>query len=126
MINGFEGYTDELSDHEKELLPAFIAGLKNKVGKENAITNKAIQKAFQENDKWNISIPDARVRKIINFIRIKGLVPGLCASSNGYYVAKDQEEYTAYMEGLNDRIQAQIAVWDALKKQYPTWQRQNK
>ena len=69
MINGFEGYTDELSDHEKELLPAFIAGLKTKIGKENAITNKAIQKAFQENDKWNISIPDARVRKIINFIR---------------------------------------------------------
>jgi len=123
MIKDFEGYTEELSDDELKLVPAFCAGLKSKIGKENAITNKAIQKAFQENEKWNLKIPDARVRKIINYIRVNGLGKGLCASSNGYYVAKNQEELEGYLEGLKQRIRSQLSVYDALEFQYIEWKK---
>lgn len=117
MINDFEKYTEELSDDEMKLLPAFVAGLRNKIGKQNAITNKAIQKAFRESEKWNLNIPDARVRKIINHIRINGLVNGLCASSNGYYVAANDQELSDYLEGLKQRIGSQLMVYDALEFQ---------
>lgn len=117
MIKDFEGYTEELSDEEMKLVPAFCAGLRSKIGKQNAITNKAIQKAFQENEKWGIKIPDARVRKIINHIRVNGLVNLLCASSNGYYVAANDEEISDYIEGLRQRIRSQLAVYDALEYQ---------
>lgn len=123
MIEGFEKYTEELSEDEKALLPAFVAGLKSKKGKANAITNKAIQAAFQANEKWQMKIPDARVRKIINHIRVNGLVNGLCASSNGYYVAADQNELKEYLDGLRQRISSQMMVYDAVEYQLKEWQK---
>jgi len=123
MIEGFEKYTEELSDEEVKLLPFFVVGLKGKKGKANAITNKAIQKAFHENPKWNLKIPDSRVRKIINHIRVNGLVNGLCASSNGYYVAADQNELKEYLEGLRQRISSQMMVYDAVEFQLNQWQK---
>ena len=123
MIKGFENFTEELSDEEMKLLPFFVIGLKGKKGKENAITNKAIQKAFQENQKWNLKIPDSRVRKIINHIRVNGLVNGLCASSNGYYVAADQNELKEYLEGLKQRISSQMIVYDSLEFQINQWKK---
>lgn len=115
MITGFPYQTEPLNEIELELLPAFINGLKTKIGAENAITNSEIRKAFKE--KLGILIPDSRVRKIINHIRINGLVPLLCANSNGYYVAKNAKEITSYIKGLNERIGSQIAMLDAIKKQ---------
>jgi hypothetical protein len=121
MLHGFEHHTHELTDDEKRLLPAFIAGLKNKIGEENAITNAQIQKAFLESPAWQVKIPDARVRKIISYIRVKGLVYGLCASQKGYYVAKTKSDLTNYLETWRIRIASQIAVYEALKKDHDKW-----
>lgn len=115
MITGFTHQTEPLNEVEKELLPKFIIGLQKRVGAENAITNDAIRKAFKENAQ--INIPDSRVRKIINHIRINGLVPLLCANSKGYYVAKNGQEINSYIKGLNERIGSQIAMLDAIKHQ---------
>lgn len=117
MIRDFEGYTEELSEEEMKLVPAFVAGLKSKIGKKNAITNRQIQKAFQAHERWKIDIPDARVRKIINHIRVNGLVMGLCASSKGYYVASSNQELEDYLEGLKQRIRSQLAVYDSIEYQ---------
>jgi hypothetical protein len=123
MIEGFEKYTEELSEDEKALLPSFVRGLKGKKGKQNAITNKAIQAAFQAHEKWQIKIPDARVRKIINHIRVNGLVKGLCASSKGYYVASNQQELEEYLEGLSQRISSQMMVYDSVEWQLMEWKK---
>lgn len=115
MIIGFTTETEPLNDDEQKLLPQFVNGLRTKIGKEKAITNKEIRAKFKER---GISIPDARVRKIINHIRIKGLVELLCASSKGYYVAKNDKEINEYMVGLKSRIEAQKLVLNKLVEQY--------
>ena len=103
MIDEFEKYTDELSDYEKkELLPVFVRCLAKHVGKVNAITNKAMCDGMLKYG--YTAINGARVRKIINYIRRKNLVPRLCAcGSNGYYVCNNTEEYKSYLIGLRAR-----------------------
>lgn len=115
MITNFERETHDLSQEEMDLVPGFINGLKTKIGKSNAISNKSIRNAYQER---GIKISDARVRKIINFIRIKGLVKMLCASSSGYYVAANDKEFKEYATGLEERINSQTAVYRALMRQW--------
>lgn len=103
MLNGFEKETSELSSAEIELIPTFISGLSKKVGKKNSITNKAIVQSLKNK---GISISEPRVRKIINHIRKKGLIDGLIASSNGYYISTDIEEIKAYIDSLYGREEA--------------------
>lgn len=115
MIIGFTTETEPLNDDERKLLPQFVNGLRTKIGKEKAITNKQIRSKFKDR---GVSIPDSRVRKIINHIRINGLVELLCASSNGYYIAKNDKEINEYMIGLKSRIEAQNLVLNKLIQQY--------
>ena len=115
MIKGFEEQTCELNDDEKKLIPMFIAGLQNKIGKELAISNKKIREKLKIH---NISVSDARVRKIVNHIRINNLVSLLCSNSKGYYVAKSTEEIKDYLKGLKSRIDSQQHVYNSINKQY--------
>jgi len=115
MIQGFNEQTNPLNEEEIKLLPGFIKGLTTKIGKENSITNKEIRAKYKS---IGINIPDARVRKIINHIRIKGYVKNLCATSNGYYVAKTKKEIEDYLKGLKERIESQNYVYQKLVEQY--------
>lgn len=101
MINGFEHITHDLTEYEKEtLLPLFVKGLSKKIGSKNAVTNKHMVKALKEK---GFVVSDARVRKIINVIRNHDLIPGLVATSSGYYVATSIEELEKYCESLGQR-----------------------
>lgn len=115
MIEGFEKQTSELNDEETKMIPMFIAGLQNKRGKKMAISNKKIREKLKNH---NISVSDARVRKIINHIRINNLVSLLCSTSNGYYVAISTEEIELYLKGLKSRIDAQQHVYNCINQQY--------
>lgn len=115
MIKGFEDVTSPLSEYEeKTLLPVFIRGLITKVGKDNSITNSAIVKAMKQG---GYKISDTRVRKIINHIRINGLVQGLIATSDGYYIATSEKELADYEESLLGRENAIRAVRLSLARQ---------
>jgi hypothetical protein len=107
MITGFETETAQLSNHEAfTLLPIFTRCLKDHVGKSKAVTNAQIVKGMRA---CGHSVNDARVRKIINHIRINGLVAGLIASSEGYYIAQtdlELQEYEASLKGREDAIRA--------------------
>jgi hypothetical protein len=98
MINGFEEQTHQLSDEEKSLVPIFVRGLQTKIGKDKAITAGKMIKALPDH---NLSGP--RVRKIINYIRNSCLVPGLIATSSGYYVTNDPDELFSYIQSLKHR-----------------------
>lgn len=101
MLPGFEEITQDLSDYEKtNLLPVFVASLATKHGPNHAITNKQIIKALAGR---RIAVKDAQVRKIISYIRSHGLLPGLVASSKGYYVTVDPDEMARYIESLEGR-----------------------
>lgn len=114
MITGFEAETQPLTEYEETtLLPVFVRGLVTKVGKENSITNKQIVAAL----KPNYIVNDARVRKLINHIRINGLVQGLIATSDGYYIATSEQELIEYEQSLLGREAAIRAVRLSISKQ---------
>ena len=105
MITGFEELTEPLTEKEETLfLPPIFRGLRAKVGRQKAVTNKEIITGLKEN--LGIKIGEARVRKIINHIRCNDLVPCLVATSEGYYIAENERELLDYEESLEGREDA--------------------
>ncbi len=108
MINGFIEQTKELTK-EEFIISGFIIGiLKNKLGAENAITSKEL--IYDLYYFHNIKINDARIRKIINYIRIECKLLNLIATSKGYYTEGNQDKIDTYVESLYQRAGAIIAV----------------
>lgn len=115
MIHGFEIQTQPLSPYEETVLTPIIArGLANKIGKIRAITNKEICTAMK---RAGYKIDNARLRKIINYIRVNGLVANIIATSDGYYIAESREELVEYLKSLEHREGAIHAVRVSLAKQ---------
>ena len=72
MIKGFSEETQPLTEYERKvILPIILEGLKTKIGKANAVTNKYIISRLRDSYK----IDAARLRKIINHIRTNDLQP---------------------------------------------------
>ena len=110
LIN-FEEQTAPLSDYEREvLLPLFVRGLRTKIGKDQSITSKEIISALT---KTGHKVNGARVRKIINHIRINGIIRNLIATSNGYHISKCPEEIARYRESLVQRASSIMALVDS-------------
>jgi len=112
-INGFEDQTHELSDYEKaNVLPLFLKGISKKVGVDLAITNKEIVTALKLK---GIKTTDSRIRKIVNYVRTEGLVPGLIATSKGYYISNDPVEIAKYVDSLNQRAKEILRVKESFR-----------
>lgn len=108
MLQGFEQYTYQLTKNEEgELLPLFVACLSKKIGKDKAITNKVICEKMKAR---GYKLNPARVRKIISFIRLNGLVINLISSKKGYFIATETEELEDYINTLHQREQAIKAI----------------
>ena len=108
MIYGFKKETEPLNDYERDiLLPAIVKGLQTKIGKHNAITNIKMIKALNEHGYKSLSEP--RIRKIINFIRIQGLIINLIASNKGYWIEEDINERRKYVIGVKQRAESMLA-----------------
>jgi len=116
MITNFERETHELNGYElNKLLPIIVQGLSTKIGKEKAITNKAICKAMQSQ---GYKLNDARLRKVIHHIRAHDLIPYLIATSKGYYIATNGQEVEDYIKSLSERINSIQFVKQSLERQY--------
>ena len=63
------------------------------------------------------NIDEIRVRKLINHIRVNGLVNCLIATSKGYYRAINKDEICEYIASLKSREDAIRAVRRSLEKQ---------
>ena len=115
MIKGFSNETSPLNDYElRVLLPVILEGLKNKQGKRNAVTNTYIIGRLKAQG-YRIDAP--RFRKIINHIRTKDMLPGLIATSEGYYIATNEKELMDYEDSLRGREEAIKAVRLAIARQ---------
>jgi hypothetical protein len=107
-VTGFEHITHDLNEYELNvLLPVFKKGLSSKIGKGKAVTNYHMTKVLTEK---GYKVSGARVRKIINHIRVHGLVPGLIATSAGYYISNDPEEIRQYCKSLSQRANELLRV----------------
>lgn len=114
MISGFQTETEPLTEYERNvLLPVMVTGLRYKVGRGMAVTNKHIVQCLKP--KYKIS--DTRIRKLINHIRVNGLVPCLIATSDGYYIAQTERELADYEQSLLSREEAIRAVRLAIDRQ---------
>lgn len=109
MITNFEEETDRLNKIEKEvLLPLFVKALSKKIGKEKQVTSSQMIDGVWTN--FKIKIEGSRVRKLINYIRNTGLIPGLIATNKGYYISNDPREIQQYIKSLEEREGAIRAI----------------
>lgn len=118
MITNFEDITYEVNQLEIQIAK-FLGKYFNKFhrGKAKAITSvKIIKILAKENKNWRMT--DARLRKIINYIRHKNLCNCLIASSKGYYVSAKREEVQTYIQSLEERAFEIERVKDSLVAQY--------
>ena len=99
---------------EKVILPLVLQGLRKKVGKANAVTNRTI---VQRLNIAGHQTSEARIRKIINHIRTADLLPGLIATSAGYFLATSEAELLDYEESLIGREDAIKQVRLAIARQ---------
>ena len=113
MIKGFEDYTYELTNYEKELVEKLIKGLSPKIGRSNAVTSTVICKS--------LNIVGPRLRKLINHIRITNQLAGLCSTSKGYFVAENLGEIDDYIISLKQRIKSQVEVLNSIERQTVLW-----
>lgn len=115
MIQGFETETAPLNEYETDtLLPIMVRCLNAKIGADMAVKNGYITKRLKEK---GYNIDEVRVRKLINHIRVNGLVNCLIATSKGYYRATSKEEVCEYIASLKNREEAIRAVRRSLEKQ---------
>lgn len=116
MLQGFEEYTAPLTDYERdELLPRVVHYLSLCNGSENARKNRDIVRNLRYYGCKGVG--GARVRKIINHIRIHALVQGLVASGRGYYVTEDPAELDKFISSLAGREDAIRAVRVSMERQ---------
>ncbi len=116
MLRGFDHITAELTPDEMRLVPLLIKGFRNHVGPRNAITSRQIVEAMAKRGK---KITDVHVRKFASYIRVNRMLPGLVASSAGYYVTTDQVELKRHIDSLAGRENAiraaRLALTEDLK-----------
>lgn len=109
MINGFTNETAPLSDRELDCIPVVENELKKAYGKDRAVYNDRLRELT--------GLSSARIRKVINHIRVNKIVPCLVASSKGYYIAETEQELIEYEESLRRREGAIREVRQAIADQ---------
>lgn len=112
MIIGFEEETKPLTTEEISMVGLFVKGFQGKIGESSAVTAAEIEYKMKA---LGYSMSGARVRKIINHLRVKKLVKNLVATSKGYYIEQDPEKVKLYAAGLKARADAIMAVADSYK-----------
>lgn len=116
MITGFENITTDLTPYQIDtIVPAVVDLMTFRIGEHMAITsNKAIRELKRDHD---INVAQPTFRKVINHIRIHGLIDNLVATSRGYYIAGSRSDCERYLESLGQRIRSIEMVHDALEYQ---------
>ena len=114
MIKNFERETSPLSDYERdELVPLVVQVLQHCKGKKYALSNKNFISRWGGGYKLN----PARFRKVVNYVRNKGLIKGLIATSKGYYIAQTRQELEDYIKSLQGREDAVKELRRSMVKQ---------
>lgn len=101
MIKNFEEFTIELTPTEHRLIPMMVDRFKTKRGIKTVVTAETMIGKIHES--FGVKLKDTRVRKIIQYIRVNNLVPGLIATSKGYYTAETTAEINDWIESLKAR-----------------------
>ena len=101
MITNFESITVELSEIELKMVDVVVSRFKQKPGRENLVTNQQMLTGL--NKAFGLNLSEPRIRKIIQFIRINNILPGLIGISRGYYFTESVDEIESWIESMEER-----------------------
>lgn len=113
MIKGWEDQTRELTNRERKIISLVIDRLKTTTQR-TPQTNEKLCRSLKSK---GVSIEPVRMRKIINYIRTKNLLPRLLSTSKGYYLSNDKKDVERYIESLEQRAKAILLVAGSLRRQ---------
>lgn len=117
MILGHESITKELSYEEQRLTAIIIQGLK-KYTKKNPIKEPEIIKSLNEKRETlglTKKVTGVRLRKMVNYIRSKGMAP-IMSTSKGYHMASSKEEIEDQIISMEQRANGILSAVNGLKK----------
>lgn len=115
MLKTFEEVTVELNAEEEKFVGIIAKRFELKKGKDNIVTADQIIKGLATH--YGITFKESRVRKMIQFIRLNNLVPGLVANSKGYFVTETPQELEDWIESLRSRENAIRHIRETAEKQ---------
>lgn len=117
MITNFEEITKELNEEELKLIQILIKGFSLRTKQNPIKAPEIVNKINLQKDKYGLSsrFTEVKLRKIVHFIRVKGILP-LIAASDGYYVSYDKAEIEAQIKSLNERSESIRVCADGLQK----------
>lgn len=104
MITNFEEITVELTEEEKKFVPIIIDRFRRKPGREFMVSNPQMIEGL--NRSFGVKLTEPRIRKIIQYIRINNLLPGLVGVSRGYFYTEDPDEIESWIESMKQRENA--------------------
>lgn len=108
---------ETISTYEAEsLLPRVINMIIQCHGSKNKITASQIVTELLE--VHGITANEARIRKVINFLRTTDRIKCLVATSTGYYIAEAKEDVEEYIQSLKSREEAIKETRESIERQY--------
>lgn len=115
MLKGFEDYTRKLTASELQTVEYIADILRQHIGKASAIKGAAI--CSEVSLRFDMKFSEPRLRKVVHHITVQDIVPLLCATSQGYFVASDMKDAAEYLESLKGRVAAITAKQSAIERQ---------
>ena len=104
MIRNFEEITANLTPEEEALVPIIVKRFKDKPGKENVVTNPKMIEGIRIH--FGIELTEPRIRKIVQFIRLNNILPGLVGTSKGYFYAENESDIELWIDSMKQRENA--------------------
>lgn len=107
MVTNFEEYTAPLTDDEKTLCRYLMAGFERRTIKNPIVSRDIMAGVNCRLGEYGVKnkLTEARLRKIVNHIRVNALQP-LMATTRGYYLSDDPMEIRRQIQSLRDRRDA--------------------
>lgn len=117
MLKNFEAETAELSETELSLLPFLIKGFKSH-NETKPIKAPVIVKELNKffiNERIDQKMTQVKLRKFVNYIRTRSLLP-LIADTSGYYCSGDPKVIQSQITSLQQRANSIHACAVGLQK----------
>ncbi len=107
---------------EKVLLPIMIECLKTKIGYKNRV-NSVMMEAGMQGKGYRIN--RMIIRKIIRYIRENNLIKNLIASTEGYWICADIEEYDRFIKKRESYAESLMLLRNSMFDQREEFIREN-
>jgi len=101
MILGYESLTQELNDEELMLANRLVSAFKKRT-KDNPVTAPEIVSGVNANITLTQKFSERRLRKIINYYRVQGILP-IISTSKGYYTSYEVKDIEFMITSLSQR-----------------------